>query len=151
MNISRYDPRKDIEGLKELARAFADRSYSQFDEKKFEAEISARVLDLKLRNSIVLARNDEDKIIGAGIFSLFKDNFGNPHCIIHQVMTYKEDSFKLGIEEIIIKEMFKYLKNTMNITNIGLHCMDKDSQYRSVLMKLGINKSKYIFYDYELK
>jgi RimJ/RimL family protein N-acetyltransferase len=149
MQIIRYDPRKDKQGLIDLAKSFADRSYEPFNEAVFTKEIEQRVMDLKLRNSIILAK-EGDKIVGAGMFSLFNDIWGNQHCMVYQIMTNKEDAFKKGIEDSVMKEIFKYLKNTMNVDKIGLYCQESDSQYRSVLMKLGIEKSKFIFYEHKL-
>ena len=150
MKIKRYDPRKDKDGLIELAEAYSEFSTTKFVKETFVKEIESRVKDLVLRNSIILAKEDDEKIIGAGFFTIYNDHFGNSQCKIHHVLTKKEDSFKKGIEEAIMKELFKYLKNTMKITNIGLYCMDKNSQYRSVLMKMGIKKSKHLYYEYEI-
>ena len=149
MEIIRYDPRKDKEELMKLAIAFSDRSYVPFDEAVFKKEIEQRVLNLKLRNSIILAK-EEGKIIGAGFFSPYNDDFGNPHCIVHQVLTYKEDAYKKGIEEKIMRELFKYIKNTMNISQIEIVCDPKDSRFQSVLMKLGIKRSKLLLYEHRL-
>ena len=149
MEIVRYDPRKDKEELMKLATAFSDRSYVLFEEATFKKEIEHRVLDLKLRNSIILAK-EEDKIIGAGMFSPYNDDFGNPHCIVHQVLTYKEDAYKKGIEETVMRELFKYIKNTMNVSQIEIVCDPKDSRFQSVLMKLGIKRSKLLLFEHSL-
>ena len=149
MEIVRYDPRKDKEELMKLAIAFSDRSYLPFEESQFKKEIEQRVLDLKLRNSIILAKEDW-KIIGAGTFSPYNDDFGNPHCIVHQVLTYKEDAYKKGVEETVMRELFKYIKNTMNISQIEIVCDPKDSRFQSILMKLGIKRSKLYLYEHNL-
>jgi len=149
MEIVRYDPRKDKEELMKLAIAFSDRSYLPFEESQFKKEIEQRVLDLKLRNSIILAKED-GKIIGAGTFSPYNDDFGNPHCIVHQVLTFKEDAYKKGIEETVMRELFKYIKNTMNISQIEIVCDPKDSRFQSILMKLGIKRSKLYLYEHNL-
>ena len=149
MEIVRYDPRKDKEELMNLAIAFSDRSYTPFEEATFKKEIEQRVLDLKLRNSIILAKED-GKIIGAGMFSPYNDDFGNPHCIVHQVLTFKDDAYKRGIEEAIMRELFKYIKNTMNISKIEILCDPKDSRFQSILMKLGIKRSKLYLYEHNL-
>jgi len=149
MEIIRFDPRKDKEELVKLAIAFSDRSYTPFDESQFRKEIEQRVLDLKLRNSIILAKQN-DKIIGAGTFSPYNDDFGNPHCIVHQVLTFKDDAYKRGIEEEIMKELFKYIKNTMNISRIQIVCDPSDSRFQSILMKLGIQRSKLLLYEHSL-
>lgn len=151
MKIVRYNPNKDKAGLIELAESYAQMSDTPFVKENFIKEIDERVKDLKLRNSIILAKDDAtDKIIGCGMFSLYNDYFGNVQCKVHHVMTYKDDSFKKGIEEALFLEEFKYLKNTMNIKHIGLFCKDSESQYRSLLMKLGIQKSKHIYYEHDL-
>ena len=149
MEIVRYDPRNDKEELMNLAISFSDRSYIPFDEATFKKEIEQRVLDLKLRNSIILAK-ENGKIIGAGTFSPYNDDFGNPHCIVHQVLTFKEDAYKRGIEETIMRELFKYIKNTMNISKIEILCDPKDSRFQSILMKLGIQRSKLYLYEHNL-
>ncbi len=149
MEIVRYDPRNDKEELVKLATAFSDRSYIPFDEITFKKEIEQRVLDLKLRNSIILAKED-GKIIGAGTFSPYNDDFGNSHCIVHQVLTFKDDAYKRGIEETIMRELFKYIKNTMNISKIEILCDPKDSRFQSILMKLGIHRSKLYLYEHNL-
>ncbi|MBN2157413.1 MAG: GNAT family N-acetyltransferase [Candidatus Lokiarchaeota archaeon] len=149
MEIVRYDPRKDKEEFIKLAIAFSDRSYIPFEQAQFKKEIEQRVLDLKLRNSIILAKED-GKIIGAGTFSPYNDEFGNPHCIIHQVLTYKEDAYTKGIEEAIMRELFKYIKNTMNISKIEILCDPKNSRFQSILMKLGIKRSELLLYEHNL-
>jgi hypothetical protein len=97
--------------------------------------------------------DNEEKIIGAGTFSMYSDFFGNPNAIINQIMTYKEDSFKKGIEEAIMRELFKYLKKTLNIKKTGFFLREKDNQYaqvRSVLMKLGFLKSNFTLYELDI-
>ena len=97
--------------------------------------------------------DNEEKIIGAGTFSMYSDFFGNPNVIINQIMTYKEDSFKKGIEEAIMRELFKYLKKTLNIKKAGFFLREKDNQYaqvRSVLMKLGFLKSNFTLYELDI-
>lgn len=150
IELTRYDPRKDKEEFIKIAKDFSERQHSIYKEKELVKEIDQRMMDLKLRNSIVLAKED-DKVIGAGYFSIYKDMWGDMRCIVHPVMTYKQDAFKKGIEEAIMRELFKYIKNTMNINKIGLFCKDSDSSYRSVLMKLGLEKSPTTLYELELK
>jgi len=65
-------------------------------------------------------------------------------------MTKKEDSYKRSIEERIIRELMKYVKNTLKINKIYIYCRDSDSALRSLLLKLGIKKSKEVLYETEL-
>jgi len=121
---------------------------------KFSMELERRTLDLKLRNSIILARDeDNDNIIGAGSLSVLIDFIGNSHAIIHQIITHTDFSFKKGIEEEIIREILKYIKNTMKIENVGFFLLENHphkSQYLSLLMKLGFIKSDFSFYEIKL-
>jgi L-amino acid N-acyltransferase YncA len=149
LEIARYDPRKDNKELEALVKDFEYRSLSPIDIEKFSKEIGKRVLDLKLRNSIVLAK-ENGKIIGAGFFTIWIDNLGNNQCIVHDVVVRKEDSFKKGIEEAILRELFKYIKNTLQIAKIGLYAKRNDSSFQSLLMKMQIKKSELDFYEHNL-
>ncbi len=110
--IDRYDPRKDKEEILEIFEDFIEnKSYFFSYKERFESELNKRVLDLKYRNSIILAR-ENGKIVGAGFVSTYIDILGKENCVIHQVMTKKEDSYKRSIEERIIRELMKYVKTT---------------------------------------
>jgi L-amino acid N-acyltransferase YncA len=148
--ITRYDPRKDKADLEELVGEYEYRSIYPINIAKFSKEISQRVLDLKLRNSIVLAK-EEEKIIGAGFFTIWTDFLGNTQCVVHDVVVRKADSFKKGIEEAILRELFKYIKQTMKIDKIGLFARKKDSNFQSILMKMKIKKSDLDFYEHSLE
>ena len=149
VKIVRYDPRKDKESLEALVKDFEYRSIYPIDIQKFSSEIGNRVKDLKLRNSMILAKM-EDKVVGAGFFTLMNDYLGNLHCIIHDVVVRKEDSFKRGIEELILRELFSYLKKTMKIDNVGIFIRRNDSNIQSLLMKLKIKKSELDYYEGEI-
>jgi ribosomal protein S18 acetylase RimI-like enzyme len=149
MQVERYDPRKDKEELEALIKDFPYRSIYPIDLASFQKEIGKRVLDLKLRNSILLAKED-GKIIGAGFFTLWIDYLGNTQCTVHDVVVRKEDSFKKGIEEAILRELFKYIKNTMQISKVGLFARKNDSSFQSLMMKLQIKKSELDFYEHTL-
>jgi L-amino acid N-acyltransferase YncA len=149
LKISRYDPRKDKEGLEELIAAYDYRSIYPIQKDLFSKEIGKRVLDLKLRNSMVLAKEDE-KIVGAGSFTTYDDYLGNTHCIVHDVAVRKEDSYKKGIEEAVLRELFKYIKSTMKIEKIELFFKKGDSNAQSLLLKLGIKPSDLIFYEHSI-
>jgi hypothetical protein len=148
--IDRYDPRNDKEALKEIFQDFIEhKSYFFSHWQKFEEELNKRTLDLQYRNSMVVAK-DDGKIVGFGSYSLFRDYLGNDRVLIHQVLTKKEDSFKKGIEEMIIREIQLYIKRTLKIDKVYFICPDDDGALRSVFLKVGINKSKYIWYEHEI-
>ena len=148
--IDRFDPRLDRDELKEIYEDFIkNKSYFPSNWKQFETELNKRVLDLQYRNSMVVAK-EEGKIVGWGTYSVFKDYLGNDRAIIHQVLTKKEDSFKKGIEEMIIKEIHLYIKRTLKLDKIYFFCPDDDSANRSIFMKLGVKKSKYFIYEKEI-
>ena len=149
IKIVRYDPRKDKESLEALVSEFEYRSIYPIDIRKFSHEIENRVKDLKLRNSMILAKL-EDEVVGAGFFTLMNDYLGNFHTIIHDVVVRKEDSFKKGIEESILRELFLYLKKTMKIDKIGIFIRRNDSNIQSLLMKLKIKKSELDYYEGEI-
>lgn len=153
IKIVRYDPRKDKEGLEALVKDFEYKSIYPIDIQKFSNEIDGRIKDLKLRNSMILAKmveENEEKVVGAGFFTMMNDYLGNSHCFIHDVVVRKEDSFKKGIEELILRELFSYLKKTMKIDKIGLFIRRNDSNIQSLLMKLKIKKSELDFYEGEI-
>jgi len=148
--IDRYDPRVDKEALREIFKDFiANKSYFFSHWDKFEDELNRRSLDLQYRNSMVVAK-EEGKIIGFGTYTLFRDYLGNDRVIIHQVLTKKEDSFKRGIEEKVIRELQLYIKRSLKIDKVYFICPDEDGALRSLFLKLGIKKSKYIWYENEI-
>jgi|SRR5271157_4125514 len=146
IEIRRMDPRLDKEEVFRLVRLFCEENRVSFDSKAFEVELNTRLLDLKKRNAIVLAKEDEE-LVGIGFFTIFKTHLGQDECIFHKVITSKANSFKKGIEEAIIREMMKYAKNTLKIAKFQLNCPDADSGYRNLLMKLGITKSANLLYE----
>jgi hypothetical protein len=148
--IDRYDPRSDKEALKELFEDFIENKsyfFSHWD--RFEEELNRRSLDLQYRNSMVIAKED-GVLLGFGTYTLFKDYLGNDRVLIHQVLTKKADSFKKGIEEMIIREIQLYIKRTLKMDNVFFICPDSDSALRSLFLKLGINKSKHIWYEHKI-
>ena len=148
--IDRYDPRVDKEALKEIFKDFIENKsyfFSHWD--RFEEELNRRSLDLQYRNSMVVAKID-GQIVGFGTYTLFRDYLGNDRVLIHQVLTKKEDSFKKGIEEQIIRELQLYIKRSLKIDKVHFICPDDDGALRSLFLKLGIKKSKYIWYDHEI-
>ena len=148
--VDRYDPRADKDALKEIFINFiAIKSYFFSTWEKFEEELNRRTLDLQYRNSMVVAKED-GKIVGFGTYTLFRDYLGNDRVLIHQVLTKKEDSFKKGIEEMIIREIQLYIKRTIKMDKVYFICPDEDGALRSVFLKVGINKSKYIWYEHEI-
>ncbi|MBY8983121.1 MAG: GNAT family N-acetyltransferase, partial [Candidatus Lokiarchaeota archaeon] len=108
-----------------------------------------RVLDLTLRNGMIVAKVD-GKLVGWGTYSQFKDYLGKVRVLIHQIMVRKEDAYKKGIEEQIIRELEKYIKNTLNFDKAYYIGIDSDNNLQSVFMKLGIEKSEFIWYEKEL-
>ena len=148
--VDRYDPRADKESLKDIFTNFiAIKSYFFSTWEKFEEELNRRTLDLQYRNSMVVAKED-GKIIGFGTYTLFRDYLGIDRVLIHQILTKKENSFKKGIEEMIIREIQLYIKRTLKIDKVYFICPDEDGVLRSVFLKVGINKSKYIWYEHEI-
>ncbi|MFX1477484.1 MAG: hypothetical protein ACFFCI_05090 [Promethearchaeota archaeon] len=147
---NRYDPRIDKAALKEIFEDFVEnKSYFFSHWQRFEEELNRRSLDLQYRNSMVVAKEDGN-IVGFGTYTLFRDYLGNDRVLIHQILTKKEDSFKKGIEEMIIRELQLYIKRTLKIDKVYFICPDTDGALRSVFMKVGINKSKYFWYEHEI-
>jgi hypothetical protein len=150
LEITRYDPRKDKEALNELFNDFIEnKSYFSSNWNKFEYELNKRLLNLQYRNSMVIAK-EGDKLIGWGTYTIFRDYLGNDRVLIHQVLTKKEDSFKKGIEEAIIREIITYIKKTTEIDKFNILCPDSDGSLRSLLLKLGLKKTKFIWYENNL-
>ncbi len=146
----RYDPRKDKEALNELFNDFIEnKSYFSSNWNKFEYELNKRLLNLQYRNSMVIAK-EGDKLVGWGTYTIFRDYLGNDRVLIHQVLTKKEDSFKKGIEEAIIREIITYIKKTTDIDKFNILGPDSDGSLRSLLLKLGLKKSKFIWYENNL-
>ena len=148
--IDRYDPRSDKEALKEIFKDFIEnKSYFFSHWQKFEDELNKRSLDLQYRNGMIIAKED-GKIIGFGMYTIFRDYLGNDRVLIHQILTKKEDSFKKGIEEMIIRELQLYIKRTLKIDKVYFICPDDDGSMKSVFIKLGVKKSKYIWYEHDI-
>jgi len=150
LEITRYDPRKDKEALNELFNDFIkNKSYFSSNWNKFEYELNKRLLNLQYRNSMIIAK-EGDKLVGWGTYTIFRDYLGNDRVLIHQVLTKKEDSFKKGIEEAIIREIITYIKKTTEIDKFNILGPDSDGSLRSLLLKLGLKKSKFIWYENNL-
>jgi len=148
--IERYDPRVDKDALKEIFEDFIEnKSYFFSHWERFEEELNKRTLDLQYRNSMVIAK-DDGKIIGFGTYTLFRDYLGNERVLIHQVLTKKENSFRKGIEEQIIRELQLYIKRTLKIDKVYFIYQDTDGAQQSLFLKLGIKKSKYIWYEHDI-
>ena len=146
----RYDPRVDKEALKEIFKEFiAYKSYFFSTWERFEEELNRRTLDLQYRNSMVVAKED-GIILGFGTYTQFRDYLGNDRVLIHQVLTKKEDSFKKGIEEKIIRELQLYIKRSLKIDKVYFICTDSDGALRSLFLKLGVKKSQNIWYENEM-
>jgi hypothetical protein len=148
--IDRYDPRVDKEALKDIFKEFiSSKSYFFSHWDKFEEELNRRSLDLQYRNSMVIAK-EEGILLGFGTYTLFRDYLGNDRVLIHQVMAKKEDSFKRGIEEKIIRELQLYIKRSLKIDKVFFICPDSDGATRSLFLKLGVKKSQNIWYEHEI-
>ena len=146
----RFDPRLDKDAVKEIFEDFIqNKSYFVSTWQEFEKELNKRVLDLQYRNAMVVAKED-GKIIGWGTYTLIKDYLGNQRALIHQVLTKKEDSYRKGIEEQIIRELKLYVKRTLNLDKVFLICQDSDSALRNLVMKLGAKKSKDYWYENDI-
>ena len=98
----------------------------------------------------MVVAKENGKVVGWGTFTIFRDYLGIDCVLIHQVLTRKEDSFKKGIEEIVIRELEKYVKTTLKIDKAYYTCPDSDENMRAVFMKLNIKKSKFFWYEKEL-
>jgi L-amino acid N-acyltransferase YncA len=145
--IDRYDPRLDKEELKEIFEDFIEnKSYFFSHWKKFEEELNRRALDLQYRNSMIVAK-EGGKIVGWGTYTKFRDYLGNDRALIHQVMTRKDDAYKKGIEEKILRELQLYVKKTVKLDKSYYICPDSDGALRSIFMKLGVKKSEFIWYE----
>lgn len=150
IGIERYDPRIDKNALKEIFNDFIENKLYFFSRwEKFEEELNKRTLDLQYRNSMVVAR-EGGKIIGFGTYTLFRDYLGNDRVLIHQILTKKEDSYKKGIEEQIIRELQLYIKKTLKMDKVFFISPDSDGRMKSIFLKLGIKKSKHIWYEREI-
>ncbi|MFW9898802.1 MAG: hypothetical protein ACFFDO_06030 [Candidatus Thorarchaeota archaeon] len=150
ITIERYDPRKDRDDLKELFEDFIkNKSYFDSNWNKFEYELNKRSLNLQYRNSMVMAKED-GKMVGWGTYTIFRDYLGNDRVLIHQILTRKDDAYKKGIEEMVIRELLNYISSTLGIDKFNIICPDSDGNLRSLLLKLGLKKSQFIWYDKEL-
>ena len=148
--IERYDPRNDKEALKEIFEDFIkNKSYFVSNWERFEKELNKRSLDLQYRNSLVVAK-ENGEVAGFGTYTLFGDYLGNDRVLIHQILTKKEDSFKKGIEELIIRELQVYIKRTLKIEKVYFICQDADGAQQSLFLKLGIKKSKHVWYEHDI-
>ena len=150
LNTDRYDPRLDKESLQEIFEDFIqNKSYFVSTWQEFEKGKNKRVLDLQYRNSMNVAKED-GAIVGWGTYTSIEDYLGNKRALIHQVLTKKENSYRKGIEELIIRELKLYIKRTLNLDRVFLICQDSDSALRDLLMKLGAKKSKNYWYENEI-
>ena len=98
----------------------------------------------------MVVAKDDGKIVGFGTYTLFRDYLGNDRVLIHQVITKKEDSFKKGIEEKIIRELQLYIKRSLKIDKVFFIAPDSDGSIRSLFLKLGVKKSPNIWYENEI-
>jgi len=150
IETDRYDPRLDKDVLKEIFEDFIEhKSYFSSTWQEFEKEINKRVLDLQYRNSMIVAK-EEGEIVGWGTYTLIEDYSGKKRALIHQVLTKRENSYRKGIEELIIRELKLYIKRTLNLDRVFLICQDSDSALRNLVMKLGAKKSKNYWYENEI-
>ena len=150
IETDRFDPRLDKDAVKEIFEDFIEnKSYFISTWQEFEKELNKRVLDLQYRNSMIVAK-EEEKIVGWGTYTLIKDYLGNQRALIHQVLTKKENSYRKGIEELIIRELKLYIKRTLNLDKVFLICQDSDSALRNLVMKLGAKKSKNYWYKNDI-
>lgn len=150
IETDRYDPRLEKDALKEIFEDFIEnKSYFTSTWQDFEKVLNKRVLDLQYRNSMIVAKED-GVIVGWGTYTLIEDYLGNKRALIHQVLTKRENSYRKGIEELIIRELTLYIKRTLNLDSVFLICQDSDSALRNLVMKLGAKKSKNYWYENEI-
>ena len=146
INLTRYNPRQDTEELLKLIKEFEYRT-GEIDLNQVEKELKSRSNNLKLRNSIILARED-DKLIGAGFVSIWNDFLGEEQVIVHDVVIRKEDAFKKGIEEQIFKEIIKYLKNFLKVKKYSMFVEKKgQTNLKSIIMNFGVKPSLKDYYE----
>lgn len=93
---------------------------------------------------------EDGKMVGWGTYTVFRDYLGNDRVLIHQILTRKDDAYKKGIEEMIIRELLNYISSTLGVNKFNIICPDSDGNSRSLLLKLGLKKSQFIWYDKEL-
>lgn len=145
--IDRYNPRDDKEELKELFEDFAENQlYFKTSWEEFEKVLDKRVLDLTLRNGMIAAKEDGN-LVGWGTYSQFSDYLGKERVLIHQIMIRKIDAYKKGIEEQIIRELEKYIKNTLQFNKAYYIGVESNNNLHSVFMKLGIEKSEFVWHE----
>ncbi len=150
MIVERFDPRLDKDAVKEIFEDFIEnKSYFISTWQEFEKEVNKRVLDLQYRNSMIVAK-EEGEIVGWGTYTLITDYLGNKRALIHQVLTKKENAYRKGIEEQIIRELKLYVKRTLKLDRVFLICQDSDSALRNLVMKLGPKKSKNFWYENDI-
>jgi RimJ/RimL family protein N-acetyltransferase len=147
LETERYDPRLDRDVLKELFEDFIqNKSYFSSTWQEFEKVLNKRILDLQYRNSMIVAKED-GVIVGWGTYTLIEDYLGNKRALIHQIMTKRENSYRKGIEELIIRELQLYIKRSLGLDKVFIMCQDSDSALRNLVMKLGAKKSKEYWYE----
>jgi RimJ/RimL family protein N-acetyltransferase len=146
ITITRIDPRADKDDVLHLTQEYYAWQKLPFDLKHFELELNNRIADLKQRNGIILAKED-GKLVGLGFFTVYKNFLNQDECVIHKMITRKEDSFKKGIEEAIFRELMKYVKNIFGITKFTFRSFESDMAYVNMLMKLGIKKASDTLYE----
>ncbi len=145
--IQRYDPRADKNELKALFEDFIEHiSYLPGTWEKFEKEVENRALDLRTRNSMVVAKED-GKLVGWATYTKITDYLGNSRVLLHQVITKKADSFKKGIEEELIHELEAYIKKTEHLDRVYIRVKNSDNQSKSLLLKMGYKKSEFMYYE----
>ena len=145
VKITHYNPRQDKEELLQLIKNFEYR-VGEVDLDVVSKELDHRANDLKLRNSIILAKEDE-KLVGAGFITMWSDYLGRSNLIVHDIVTEKENAFKKGIEEKILRELFKYFKNILKINQFYMYARKKgDINIKSIMMKLGIKAGEIEIY-----
>jgi hypothetical protein len=98
----------------------------------------------------MIVAKEDGMILGWGTYTLIEDYLGKKRALIHQVLTKREDSYRKGIEEIIIRELQMYIKRSLNLDKVFLICQDSDSALRNLVMKLGAKKSKDYWYETEI-
>ena len=51
---------------------------------------------------------------------------------------------------MIIREIQLYIKRSLKMDKVYFICPDEDGALRSLFLKLGVNKSKNIWYEHEI-
>ena len=145
LQVKRYDPRKNHNEL----IALISECLNNIDVALLEKTIKERSRDVLERNGMLVVYDGEE-VVGAGFYSKAKNFLGEMHCLVHKPIVKAGLEYKNGIEEAVYRELFKYIKGTLGLTNTYLLLAPDDIRGQSQFMKLGIKESKTKYYTHQL-